>query len=78
MTQSFDRFCGPGFMGPMGIHGSENQINAAQYIIIRIGLAAFYAWVRAKHFGCHSVCHSVILEIHFEVIKLEHCVLCSH
>ena len=74
MTQSFDRFCGPGFMGPMGIHGSENQINAAQYIIICIGLAAFYAWERAKHFGCHSV----ILGLHFEVIKFEHRVLCSH
>ena len=23
-----------------------------------IGLAAFYAWARAKHFGCHSVCLS--------------------
>ena len=21
-----------------------------------IGLASFYAWVRAKHLGCHSVC----------------------
>ena len=23
-----------------------------------IGLAAYYAWARAKHFGCHSVCLS--------------------
>ena len=23
-----------------------------------IGLATFYAWVRAKHLGCHSVCLS--------------------
>ena len=26
-----------------------------------IGLAAFYAWARTKHFGCHSVILSVCL-----------------
>ena len=36
------------------------------------GLAAFYVWARAKHFGCHSVCQCVITGIHFEVVKLEH------
>ena len=24
-------------------------------LIALVGLAAFYAWVRAKHFGCHSL-----------------------
>ena len=28
-----------------------------------IGLTAFYAWARAKHFGCHSVCLSIITGI---------------
>ena len=37
-----------------------------------------YAWARAKHFGCHSVCLSVIMGIHFQIFKLEHRVLYSH
>ena len=39
---------------------SSRSINNPSLILIAfIGLAAFYAWARAKHFGCHSVCHSV-------------------
>ena len=52
------------------------SVNLLQINII--GLAAFYAWARAKHFGCHSVCLSVIMGIHFQVFKLEHCILYSH
>ena len=40
-----------------------------------VGLAAFYAWARTKHFGCHSVilsvCLSVIMGIHFQAFKLK-------
>ena len=35
-----------------------------------------YAWARAKHFGCHSVC--VIMGSHFQVMKLENRVFYSH
>ena len=51
------------------------------YLINRqlIGLVAYYAWVRTKHFGCHSVCQSDCHNgNHFDVIKLEHRVLYSH
>ena len=54
-------------------------VGMKSFYFLIIGLAAYYAWVRAKHFGCHSVCQCVCHNgIHFEVIKLEHCVLCSH
>ena len=37
-----------------------------------------YAWARAKQFGCHSVCLSVITGSHFQVIKREHHMLYGH
>ena len=35
------------------------EVNNSIFVIHVIGLAAFYAWARAKHFGCHSVILSV-------------------
>ena len=37
------------------------------------------AWAaRAMYFGCHSVCLSVIMGIHFQAFKIKHLVLYSH
>ena len=48
----------------IGTGHREFSSNRQQVIIIMnydfiIGLAACNAWARAKHFGCHSVIHSV-------------------
>ena len=51
------------------------NLKAMSTIILNhfIGHAAYYAWARAKQFCCHSVCLSVIMGSHFQVIKHEHC-----
>ena len=51
------------------------NLKAMSTIILNhfIGHAAYYAWARAKQFCCHSVCLSVIMGSHFQVIKYEHC-----
>ena len=39
--------------------GNHNLLMHTHIVNVQIiGLATYYAWARAKHFGCHSVCLS--------------------
>ena len=55
IPQSFISFCQSALQKESITESDENDH--------LIGLAAFYAWVRAKHFGCHSVVLSVCLSV---------------
>ena len=50
---------------PIGIFAAERghlsilKKNANSMLVVLVGLAAYYAWARTKHFGCHSVILSV-------------------
>ena len=38
------------------VHACTFFVHVLVICVKFIGLASFYAWVRAKHLGCHSVC----------------------